>query len=141
LTTPEDRATAERLKAIAESETESVLLQLKCVQSDRPPGAIWEVYVGLPADAKPNAESPYFVGIVALFGDGIKSEAKQHEFAEFVYPLDRAISAAEGSGLQATFVPSSGVVVDGRPQPAEVKSPVRIAEVNLLLDTTQAGEQ
>jgi len=142
LTAAEDRATAQRLAAIARNDAESVLLQLKCVEADSPPGAMWQVYVGLPAGAKANAESAYFVGNVALFGDGIKSAAKHNAFAEFVFPLDRAIAASsDPSTLQVTFVPSSGIVVEGRPVPAEVKAPVRIGEVNLLLDTAQPTQR
>jgi hypothetical protein len=138
LTAPGDRATAQRLASIARSGTETVILHLNCVQADRQPGATWEVYVGLPAGTKPSGESPHFVGNVALFGDGVKSEA-QEPFAEFIFPLDRAIAASpDASALTVTFVPSSGVVgADGRLAPADVKAPVRIGEMKLLLDKPQ----
>lgn len=138
LTSRGDRATAQRLASIARSETETVILRLQCVQADRRPGATWEVYVGLPAGTKPSAESPHFVGNVALFGDGIKSDA-QKPFAEFIFPLDRAIAASpDASALTLTFVPRSGVAgPDGRPTAANVKAPVRIGEMKLLLDKPQ----
>jgi len=131
----EDRATAERLRTIAQSETESVLLQLRCIQADSPPGAMWEVYVGMPAEGEPNATSPHLVGIVALYGVGVKSDPSGDPFAEFIFPLDRAILAAsDAAPLQATFVASSGRVVDGAAVPPDVQSPVRIGEVNLLIE-------
>ena len=109
---------------------------LKNVEADAQPGAMWEVYVGLPPNTKYDAKSPYFVGNVAMFGDGIRGEG--HHPAEFTFPLNRALRALSArSALQVTFVPTSGVVVDGRPQPAQVKAPVRIGEVNLLLDKAQ----
>lgn len=136
----EDRAFASRLASLAKSSTETVILHLKDVEADSQPGAMWEVYVGLPQNAKPDATSPYFVGNVAMFGDGIKGEG--HHPAEFTFPLNRALRArAAGSSLQVTFVPTSGVVVGGRAQPADVKAPVRIGEVNLLLDKAQPKPQ
>jgi hypothetical protein len=132
----EDRELASRLLSLAKRPTETVILQLKNVEAERQPGAMWEVYVGLPPNAKFDAKSPYFVGNVAMFGEGIRGEG--HHPAEFTFPLNRALRAlSPGSSLQVTFVPTSGVVVDGRPQLAEVKAPVRIGEVNLLLDKAQ----
>ncbi len=132
----EERELTRRIVSLAKSGTDTVILQLKNVEADAQPGAMWQVYVGLPPNAKYDARSPYFVGNVAMFGDGVKGEG--HHPAEFTFPLNRAIRALSArSSLQVTFVPSSGVVVDGRPQPAEVKAPVRIGEVNLLLDKAQ----
>jgi len=137
LTAQGDRALAQRLKTIVRSGTGTVVLQLKCVQADRPPGAMWEVYAGLPANVQPNAASPYFVGNVAMFGDGIKSEPGR-PFAEFIFPLNRAIAASgDVSALAVTFIPSSGVVVAGRPTVPAVRVLVRIGQINLLLDRTQ----
>ena len=135
-----DRETADRVAALAKSQTDAVILQLRGVEADRNPGAMWEVYVGLPPNAKPSAESPYFVGNLAMFGDGIKGDG--HHPGEFTFPLNRALGASSGaSAMQVTFVPSSGVELDGRSQAAEVKAPVRIGEMNLLLDKAQpAGE-
>ena len=133
---PKDRQLGDRLPSLGKSQTDTVILQLKGVEADRNPGAMWEVYVGLPPDAKPSADSPYFVGNVALFGDGIKGEG--HHPAEFTFPLNRAIAAsANVSALAVTFVPSSGVVSNGRTTPVETKAPVRISEMDLLLDKTQ----
>ena len=132
----EERELTRRIVSLAKSGTDTVILQLKNVEADAQPGAMWQVYVGLPPNAKYDARSPYFVGNVAMFGDGVKGEG--HHPAEFTFPLNRAIRALSArSSLQVTFVPSSGVVVDGRPQPAEVKAPVRIGEVNLLIDKAQ----
>jgi len=133
LTAAREPLTARRLATIAHDESRSVILRLSCVQSDRPPGAVWEVYVGLAAGEKPRADSPFFVGNVALFGDGVKTQSKT--FAEFVFPLDRAIAASQDAGsLTVTFVPSSGVEKDGRPVPAKIAATVRIGRVDLLLD-------
>src|SRR5262249_12984364 len=63
-----DRELADRLTSLGKKgQPDTVTLQFKGVEADRNPGAIWEVYVGLPQNAKPSAESAYFVGNVALF--------------------------------------------------------------------------
>ncbi len=136
----ENRALGERLALAAKTQEETLILQFTAIEADRNPGAAWEVYVGLPAGAKPDAESPNFVGNVALFGDGIKGEG--HHPAQFTFALNRALRAsADPSALQVTFVPTSGIVVDGRPVPAEVRAPVRIGEVNILVEKKRAGRE
>jgi hypothetical protein len=138
LTQAEDQATAQRLVAATQSETESVLLQLRCVDADRQPGAIWEAYVGLPPEVEPNAESPHFVGTVALVSDGVRSEQNSAPFAEFVFVLDRAIAASpDASQLNVILVPSSGVSVDGQAAPPQVGAPIRIGEMSLRLGQAQ----
>jgi hypothetical protein len=133
LSVPRDPQAVRRLAAAAHDAKRSVILRIGCVQSDRPPGAAWEVYVGLPAGARPRADSPYFVGNIALYGEGVKTQSGA--LAEFVFPLDRAIAASADAGsLAVTFVPSSGVEKDGRPVPAEVAATVRIGKVELLLE-------
>ena len=76
----------------------------------------------------PDAQGPYLVGVVSLFDRG-------NEPAEFVFVLDNAITAAGKKDLQVRFVPTSGVVVEGRPQTAEVRSNVTIGEISLGLET------
>ena len=70
-------------------------------------------------------------------GSGIRGE-KHHEFkpAHFVYPLNRVVKAAPEANaerMQVAFVPL-GIVVDGKPTRPEVKSPVRIAKMSLVID-------
>jgi hypothetical protein len=127
---PDDRALLQRLMAIAQSETETVLLRLDCVDADRRPGAIWEVFVG-PPNIEQSAESPHYVGAVALYGDGVRSESST--FASFSLPLDRAITASQSLlPLNLSFEPQSGVVVAGAPTPVQVIAPVRIREIALI---------
>jgi tyrosinase len=135
----EDRGISTRLATLAQSQNDTVVLQFNNVQAERNPGAAWEVYVGLAPNARPDALSPNFVGCVALFGDGVRGEGHHNMPAQFTFPLNRALRAANGpNALQVTLVPTSGVVVDGRAQPAQVRAPVQIGEVALLLDRAQA---
>jgi hypothetical protein len=87
------------------------------------------VYFGLPANAHPNTESPFFVGNLALFGPGVRSEA-HHEFkpAHFAFPIKRAVLAslkAKQGSIRVTFVPH-GILVNGKPSRPKVESKVRI---------------
>jgi hypothetical protein len=135
-----DREGGGRLMSLAKNPVETIILQFKGVTADRHPGAMWEVYVGLPPNAKASAESPFFVGNVAMFGDGIKGEG--HHAGEFNFPLNRALRAmSDLSTLQVTLVPSSGVVVEERPTAVDVKAPVRVGEVNLLRDNARPEEE
>jgi hypothetical protein len=138
----------ERLAAIAGSQTETLFLELDDVEAERQPGVVWEVYVGAPANhLQRDPASPYYVGNVALFSTGIRSEADHereanHEFkpARFAFPLNRAILAAlevNEERVPITFAPH-GVLIDGEPshpKEGEVESTVRIGQMSLTVET------
>jgi hypothetical protein len=127
----------DRLVTLAASETETLFLELEQVEAEKQPGVVWEVYVGSSPDSPPDANGPFFVGTLSLFGSGIRSET-HHGFepARFLYPVSRALQVAlKGTEerLQVTFVPV-GIVVDGKPSRPEVKSPVRIGKAALVIE-------
>ncbi len=126
-----------RIAGMVESQTETVMLELDEVEAEKPPEAVWAVYVGQPAGAELNEKSPYFVGSLSLFGAGIRSEA-HHEFkpATFLFPLNRALQAAfkgNEERLLVTFDPL-GILINGKPSRPEVKSPVRIGKASLIVE-------
>ena len=126
-----------RLFEAARSPTQNAVLVLKGVEAQARPEASWEVYVE-PADAKPDARDTYLVGVISLFDRGIKSESTQgREPAEFLFALDNAIAAAGKGDLRLRFVPTSAVVVDGRPQTVVVRSNVTIGAISLGLETAR----
>ncbi len=130
----DSRAMGARLVEIARAPGQTAILQVKGVEADTDPGAVWEVYVG-PPGLKPDARSPYFVGVLGLFGAGIRTRREHYHPAEFVFPIDKAISAAGDAGrLQVTFVPVSGVEVQGRALPAQLRADVRVAEISIAVD-------
>jgi hypothetical protein len=132
---PGDLELGERLKTIARSQTETAIMKLGCVEADSPPGVVWETYANLPDGVRPSAESPHFVGALALFGDGVRSES--NTFGAFSYPLNRAISASQNPlPLNVTFVPVSGVVSNGAPTRVDLRAQVRIYEMSISLETT-----
>lgn len=127
-----------QIAGIIESRTQTLLLQLDGVESDRQPGIAWEVYVGLPTGVVPNSDSVHYVGNVALFGTGVRSEAIHRQFtpAQFSYDVERAILAALRSNrlsVQVVFVPR-GILINGRPSQPRVASPVRIGGASLVVE-------
>lgn len=130
----DNKAFGARLLKIVRARGKTAVLQLKGVEAEAEPEAVWEVYVG-PAGFKPDPNSPFFVGVLGLFSAGIKTRREHYHPAEFIYPIDKAIRAAGDAGkLQVTFVPISGVVVKGRAQPAQVRAEVAISEINIVVD-------
>jgi len=132
-----------RIARLLESKTETLLLELDDVVAEKPPGVVWAVYVGLPSGGEVDANSPYFVGSLSLFGSGIRSE-KHHEFkpAHFVYPINRAVQAslkANAERVLVTFVPL-GILIDGKPSRPEVKSPVHIGKASLSIETAKEAK-
>ncbi len=131
----------DRFASIGKSKTQTVFLELDEVEAESEPGAVWEVYVGLPPSTEPDAKSPYYVGNIALFGTGIRSHTHQ-EFkpAHFAFPINRAIEAslsakaANQESVQVTLVPS-GVLINGKPTRPKVETPVRIGRVRLAVET------
>jgi len=126
-----------KLSSVMDSKKDILLLDLDGVEAAQQPGVSWAVYAGLPVEGEASVNSPYYVGTLSLFGSGVRSE-KHHEFkpAHFVYPLNRALRTTLETGmkrLQITFVPL-GIVVDGKPTRPEVKSPVRIGKISLVVE-------
>ena len=135
---------AQQLITIAESKTQTLFLQLDEVEAASQPGAVWEVYLGVPAGQHllRDPKSPFYVGNVALFGAGVRSES-QHGFksASLAFPINRAILAAlkaNQKSVPVTFIPH-GVLVDGKLTQAKVLSPVRIGKVNIAVQTKKAA--
>ena len=124
----------QRLAPLAESKTETLLLELNNVEAERSPGAVWEVYLGLPPNTAPNPEGPFFVGTVALFAVGVRAHAHgDFKPAHFTFHANRQILAAlrgNQEQLRLTFVPS-GPLIDGKPSRPRVEAPVRIGAVNI----------
>jgi hypothetical protein len=126
-----------KVRSAMETKTDILLLDLDGVEAEQQPGTAWAVYAGPRREGQPNINDPSYVGTLAVFGSGVRSE-KHHEFkpAHFVYPLNRALQTALMLGekrLQIAFVPL-GIVVDGKPSRPEVKSPVQIGKIRVVIE-------
>lgn len=127
----------ERLARFAAASKETLLLELDEVEAEKQPGVAWEVYLGPPGGASLDPEGPYYIGSLALFGTGVRSEA-HHKFvpAHFEYPIGSALKAVFSRNeerITLTFVPS-GILIDGKPSRVEVQSPVRIGKLTISVD-------
>src|SRR5574340_9656 len=131
------REAAAKMEAFAKSKTETLLLVLEEVEAERQPEVVWDVYVGLAADAMPDSESPHFVGTLSLFGTGIRSEMKEKfQPGRFVFPLDQALAASfekHPEQVPVRLIPH-GILIEGKPSRPEVKANVRIGRVNILVE-------
>jgi hypothetical protein len=135
------REIRERLAGLVESESATLFLELDDVEAERPPGVVWEVYFGAPPDRiERDPKNPYYVGLVALFGTGIHSEAHD-EFkpARFAFPIARALRAAlkaNARRVPVTFV-AQGILVDGKPSRPNVESTVRVGQMAITVETAR----
>jgi len=131
------REAKQRLSSLAENPNATIFLELDGVETERQPGVAWQVYFGLPANVTPSEESPYYVGAMALFGQGVHETSREKfESAHFAFPINKAILA----GLKAaqekwtvSFVPR-GLLVDGKPAPVKVASSVKIGSLSLAAE-------
>jgi tyrosinase len=129
-----NRGLGTRLPEIVRTTGQTAVLRITGVEATADPGAVWEVYVG-PAGLKTNPESPYFVGMLGLFGAGIQTRRNHYHAAEFAFSINKAIwAASDASALQVVFVPVSGVEVQGRSQPAQVRADLKVAEMSIVVD-------
>ncbi len=148
----DDVAAAKRLSDIARTSLDNAMLQLKGVEAASQPGVSWEVHLGR---AGFNPDGASFVGSFALFSAGLKTRHHHYTPAEFVFPINKAIRAADGAvDLELVFVPVSGVDTGAGPlrklgrrklkidlpgllqqgATAEPRSEVIVSEVNILID-------
>jgi hypothetical protein len=126
LVSRDDRGHGRRIYDAAKSPDETVVLVLKNVTVDAPPGVSWEVHVEA-ADGKSGARDPRLVGLVSAY-------VPEDEPAQFDLVLDEAITAAGRRDLQLRFVPVSGVEVDGKPLPPEFRSSMMIGEISVGIE-------
>jgi Polyphenol oxidase middle domain/Protein of unknown function (DUF_B2219) len=131
-----------RLAALAESKTTTVFLELDGVETDRQPGVAWQVYFALPPDKEPDEQSPYYIGALALFGQGVRAESHdKFESAHFAFAINKAVLAAvqlKQERWTITFVPR-GILIDGKPSAPRVESQVKIAQASLTVETQKRG--
>src|SRR5579864_1616277 len=134
----------DRLPQLLQSNTETVVLEVNNVEADREPGVVWEVFLGGPPNAPANVDSPFFLGTISLFSTGIRSQSHgEYKPGHFTFPLRRALEVAMKSNQQKLllrFVPT-GPLIDGKPTPAKVQSPVRIGSVSIALAHQQEQKE
>ena len=134
----------ERIPALLQSKTESLVIELDNVEAEREPGVVWEVYLGKPANLAATAESPNFLGTVSLFSAGVRSHTHgEFKPAHFSFPANRALEAALRSNqerMELVFVPT-GPLVDGKPSQPKVLAPVKIGSLGIAIAHQQEQKE
>ncbi|MHB8217308.1 MAG: tyrosinase family protein [Candidatus Sulfotelmatobacter sp.] len=125
------------LPTILSNPLKQVLLELDGVQTQQPPGATWEVYVGLPAGVGPDPSSPFYVGKMGLFGRGVKSGSRNFQTATFRFNATNALKAVIASGSLNSPISffCKGILVNGTQQPGQPRSDVTVTQGRLLVQT------
>jgi hypothetical protein len=136
----------QKLMSIAADPSKTVYLHLGDVTAATAPGAVWAAFVGPPSapiaavlsGAQPaNPESPYFVGTVSLFVNGVQDEMGGR--AQIALPLNEALLASHSAPmLEITFV-TQGVLLNGVHVRPEVRANVNIGKATILIETQTAG--
>jgi tyrosinase len=126
-----------QLEKILGNSLQQVFLELDGVQTAKPPGASWEVYVGLPAGVAATPSSPFYVGKMGLFSRGVKLGNRNFQTATLRFNATKALKtvvAAGGENAPISFF-CKGIVVDGKQQPGRPQSDVTVAGARLVVQT------
>jgi tyrosinase len=132
------RKIREPLLQAIEDRLRRVCLWIEDVQALRQPGVSWQVFLGGP-ELKPDPAGPAFVGNLALFGTGIRADARHTKFApaKFSFVVDDALAAAlksQPDTLELMLVPT-GPSVRGRQLAGKPLAPVTVGRVSFFVQT------
>jgi hypothetical protein len=127
---PLSEAAATQLKAmIAPGAERKIVLQLEDIQSDKPAGIHYEVYLNLPQGEEPNFQSANYVGTLSFFGLKPPSMAGHGQGADMTqkvmrdYDVTKVVrelitrSSWNPNEMSVTFVPGGLVGRDGKQLP------------------------
>ena len=128
---PREPEKARELVEILRRGDHRVAVQLTGVEAETQPGVSWEVHVGT-TGFQPNPKS--LIGTFALFSAGLKTRQQHYHPAEFTFSLGRALAGVSGEKFEVLFIPISGLDSSERALPPVVRSPVRIGEINVIID-------
>ncbi|HET7437355.1 MAG TPA: tyrosinase family protein [Thermoanaerobaculia bacterium] len=121
----------DRMRAAAADATKTLVLRIEGIHAPQHPGVVWEVYVGLGANERPDPKGSKFVGIFSTFG----AEHAGGEGHTVAFIIDRATADAlkdtKGDTMAITFVPR-GSFVKGEPQPVRVLAPVTFTRIRVV---------
>lgn len=134
----------EQLLRLTNEGQTNLTLDLTAIEADRQPDAYYEVYVGLPQGATPQFNSPFYVGNVALFGQGIRNEQQHGEFrpANFSFKVNRAVAAflkrnESKEQLNILFVPRSASPQENTALAGQSSATIRIGAITISSDRPQ----
>ena len=127
-----------QLEKVLSNSLQQVYLELDGVQTAKPPGAGWEVYVGLPAGVAADPSSPFYVGKLALFGKGVQSDFT-HGFVPATLRFNATNALKNATATGNANVPISffckGIVVNGQQLAGRPQSDVTVTQARLIVQT------
>jgi hypothetical protein len=126
-----------QLQKILSNPLQQVFLELDGVQTEKPPGATWEVYVGLPAGVAPDPTSPFYVGKMGLFSRGVRSGNRNFQPATFRFNATKALQTVIAPGAASAPISffCKGIVVNGTQLPGQPQSDVTVKQARLVVQT------
>jgi tyrosinase len=95
----------------------ALFLILDDLRAAQQPGIIYEIYLGLPAEAAPSADDPHYVGTLNFFGVAPPNTARQSRSYNVTAVIRRLLSQGlPGDGLAVTIVGNrQGAASDAAP--------------------------
>jgi Common central domain of tyrosinase/Polyphenol oxidase middle domain len=125
----------QRLEDVLTSREHSAILNLEGVEAEVQPDVTYEVYLG-PPDLKPDSRSRYFVGSFGLFSGGVKTRKHHYSPADFVFPVDKALSTVRDlRAVEVMVVPTNGLDNESRHKgSAEPRAALSIRGISIGTD-------
>ncbi|HVF58409.1 MAG TPA: hypothetical protein VNJ70_01150 [Thermoanaerobaculia bacterium] len=129
---PEARGRIDR--ALTREDPRALVVRFEGIDWERSPGLHYEVYVNLPAGAKPDPEGPHFVGNLSFFGpqSGQKDQVEELSLVAPLRELARRDPGTERTPLTLTLAPRGPVLVEGEPAPQLAVPKVSIRRVAVV---------
>lgn len=135
------RPVREQLLRVTSEGKTNLTLDLTNIEADRQPDVYYEVYVGLPKGATPEFNSPFYVGNIALFGQGIRNGQQHGEFssATLSFKINRAVSAflrrnQSDEQLNILFVPRGASPQENQAIAARSSATIQIGGIAISSD-------
>jgi hypothetical protein len=119
-------------RAAAAAAPERVVLVLDDVETPEQVGPYYEIYLNLPEEAEPEADTPYFVGSLGLF-----AMPRHHQRSRFVFDLSEPLRRQGQEGevdpgeLAVTFIKRGAVAAEGSEVLPEESTPPEIGRIEI----------
>ena len=129
--------TKSRALEVARDPKRSTVLRVEGIDVDGPPGVIYEVYVGVPANQKAVGSTQNFVGVLAPFGAEGHGDHAEHGTFAAAFPIDaqleRALTASSNA-FDVQFVPRGLLDANGKELPVQLTGHVTFKTVRLTAE-------
>lgn len=127
--------TSRTLAEVLMTRQHSAILNITGVEAEVQPGVSYDVYLG-PPGVKPDPKGRSYVGTFGMFSGGLKDRKHHYRPADFVFPIDRALSTAgDFREMEVVLVPTHGLDAETQSATAvEPKAALSIREISIGAD-------